>query len=179
MKRVCVSQTELRSTDCKNQVVTHCSTPPAALRCPLTESSLTCWNSSEHLSHVILTKVSSEVRIADAARVKNFTRPVTFALFPMVNSHPFALFVMVNSHPIALFWSTLTPLLFFSWSTLTLSLFLIVNSHPIALSLMFNSHPIALSLMVNSHPSLLFLMVNSHPIALFSWSTLTSALFLS
>ena len=77
VKRVCVSQTELRSTDCKNQVVTHCSTPPAALRWPLTESSLTCWNSSQHLSHVILTKVSSEVRIADAERVKNFRRAVT------------------------------------------------------------------------------------------------------
>ena len=77
MKRVCVSETELRSTDCKNQVVTHCSTPPAALRWPLTESSLTCWNSSQHLSHVILTKVSSEVRIADAERVKNFRRAVT------------------------------------------------------------------------------------------------------
>ena len=77
MKRVCVSQTELRSTDCKNQVVKHCSTPPAALMWPLTESSLTCWNSSQHLSHVILTKVSSEVRIADAERVKNFRRAVT------------------------------------------------------------------------------------------------------
>ena len=60
MKRVCVFQTELKSTDCKNQVVTHCSTPPAALRWPLTESSLTCWNSSQHLSHVILTKVLSK-----------------------------------------------------------------------------------------------------------------------
>ena len=52
MKWVCVSQTELRSTDCINQVVTHSSTPPAALRWPLMESSLTCWNSSQHLSHV-------------------------------------------------------------------------------------------------------------------------------
>ena len=77
VKRVFVSQTELRSTDCKNQVVTHCSTPPAALRWPLTESSLTCWKSSQHLSHVILTKVSSEVRITDAERVKNFRRAVT------------------------------------------------------------------------------------------------------
>ena len=50
---------------------------PRALRRPLTESSLTCWNSSEHLSHVILTKISSEVRIADAERVKNFRRAVT------------------------------------------------------------------------------------------------------
>ena len=41
------------------------------------ESSLTCWNSSEHLGHVILTKVSSEVKIADAERVKNFRRAVT------------------------------------------------------------------------------------------------------
>ena len=80
MKQVCVSQTELRSTDCKNQVVTHCSTPPAALRWPLTEGSLTCWNSSQHLSHVILTKVSSEVRIADAERVKNFRRAVTISV---------------------------------------------------------------------------------------------------
>ena len=71
MKRVCVSETELRSTDCKNQVVTHCSTPTAALRWPLTE------NSSQHLSHVILTKVSSEVRIADKEKVKNFRRAVT------------------------------------------------------------------------------------------------------
>ena len=77
MKRVCVSQTELRSTDCKNQVVMHSSTPPAALRWPLTESSLTCSNSSQHLRHVILTKVSSEVRTADAERVKNFRRAVT------------------------------------------------------------------------------------------------------
>ena len=38
---------------------------------------LTCWNSSQHLSHVILTKVSSEVKIADAERVKNFRRAVT------------------------------------------------------------------------------------------------------
>ena len=77
MKQVCVSQTELRSTDCKNQVATHSSTPPAALRWPLTESSLTCWNSSQHLRYAILTKVSSEVRIADIERVKNFRRAVT------------------------------------------------------------------------------------------------------
>ena len=77
MKRVCVSQTELRSTDCKNQVVTHSSTPPAALRWSFTEGSLTCWNYSQHLSHVMLTKVSSEVRTADAERVKNFRRAVT------------------------------------------------------------------------------------------------------
>ena len=74
VKRVCVSQTELRSTDCKNQVVSCSSTPPAVLRWPLTESSLTCWNSSQHLSHVILTKVSSEVRTADAERVTRPTR---------------------------------------------------------------------------------------------------------
>ena len=47
------------------------------LRWPLTENSPTCWNSSQHLSHVILTKVSSEVRTADAERVKNFRRAVT------------------------------------------------------------------------------------------------------
>ena len=41
------------------------------------ESSLTCWNSCQHLSHVILTKVLSEVRTADAERVKNFRRAVT------------------------------------------------------------------------------------------------------
>ena len=55
----------------------HSSTPPAALRWPLTESSLTCSNSSQHLRHVILTKVSSEVRTADAERVKNFRRAVS------------------------------------------------------------------------------------------------------
>ena len=47
------------------------------LRWPLTENSPTCWNSSLHLSHVILTKVSSEVRTADAERLKNFRRAVT------------------------------------------------------------------------------------------------------
>ena len=77
MKLVCVSQTELRSTDCKNQVVARSSTPPTVLRLPLMESSLTCWNSCQHLSHVILTKVLSEVRTADAERVKNFRRAVT------------------------------------------------------------------------------------------------------
>ena len=40
VKRVCVSQTE------KNQVVKLSSTPSTMLRWPLTESCLTCWNSS-------------------------------------------------------------------------------------------------------------------------------------
>ena len=77
MKRVYVSQTELRSTDGKNQVVKLSLTPSAMLRWPLTENSLTCLNSSLHLSYVILTRVSSEVRTADAERVKNFRRAVT------------------------------------------------------------------------------------------------------
>ena len=77
MKGVFVSQTELRSTDCKNQVVKLSSRPSATLRWSLMENSLTCWNSSLHLSHVVLTKVSSEVRTADAERVKNFRRAVT------------------------------------------------------------------------------------------------------
>ena len=77
MKRICVSQTELRSTDWKNQVVKLSSTPSGMLRWPLTEDCLTCWNSSSHLSQVILTKVSSEVRTAGAERVKNFRRAVT------------------------------------------------------------------------------------------------------
>ena len=77
MKRVFASQTELRSTDCKNQVVKLSSTPSATLRWPVMENSLTCWNSILHLSHVVLTKVSSEVRTADAERVKNFRRAVT------------------------------------------------------------------------------------------------------
>ena len=55
----------------------HSSTPPVVLRWPLTESSLTWWNSSQHLSHVILARVPSEVRTADAERVKNFRRAVT------------------------------------------------------------------------------------------------------
>ena len=46
-------------------------TPPAALRWPLSESSLTT------SQPYVLTKVSSEVRIADAERVKNFRRAVT------------------------------------------------------------------------------------------------------
>ena len=79
MKRVIVSQTELRSTDGKknNQVVKLSSTPSVMLRWPLTDNSPTCWNSSEHLSHVILTKVLSEVRTADTERLKNFRRAVS------------------------------------------------------------------------------------------------------
>ena len=61
----------------KKQVVKLSSTPSAMLRWPLTQNSPTCWNSSSHLSHVILTKVSSEVRTADAERAKNFRRAVT------------------------------------------------------------------------------------------------------
>ena len=52
VERVCVSQTELRSTDLEKPGGHALLTPPVTLRWPLTESSLTCWNSSQHLSHV-------------------------------------------------------------------------------------------------------------------------------